>query len=231
MQLGQGRRTAYGAMPNPAKGPDPQMRTYDNSYSRFIAWVKVILPLAALGLLSTLFLFSRGSDGLQNLPYAQSELEQLAQEQGFRAPQYATVTPDGTAISLEADRAVPNAADTGQGQAQNLRGRLDFTDGGYAAITSAQGVIDSDQTTAHLSGNVEIETSQGYVIMTQELDTALNAVRLSTDTPVDIQSPMGNLTAGGLDLRPDENDPNSYVLVFNQGVKLIYDPQTSGDER
>ena len=38
------------------------MTMYDNSYSRFVALTKVILPIIALGILSTLFLFSRDID-------------------------------------------------------------------------------------------------------------------------------------------------------------------------
>ena len=57
------------------------MTMYDNSYSRFVALTKVILPIIALGILSTLFLFSRNIDPTQSIPYADVDVEGLAREQ------------------------------------------------------------------------------------------------------------------------------------------------------
>ena len=38
--------------------------------TRTVRWLRVLLPLLALAMLSTLFLFSRGSDGESQIPYA-----------------------------------------------------------------------------------------------------------------------------------------------------------------
>ena len=40
------------------------------TYSRMIAWLKILLPLAALVLLSTLFLFARPRNPIATLPFA-----------------------------------------------------------------------------------------------------------------------------------------------------------------
>ena len=47
------------------------MAARDNVHSRVVFWLKIILPLLALAILSTLFLFSRRIDTDQALPYAE----------------------------------------------------------------------------------------------------------------------------------------------------------------
>ena len=56
----------------------------DNLHSRVVAWMKIILPRAALGLLSTLFLISRTVDPTQQPPISQIDLEQRALYQAER---------------------------------------------------------------------------------------------------------------------------------------------------
>ena len=47
----------------------------DNLHSHVMAWLKVLLPMAALALLSTLFLLSRRTDPVTDLPISDVELE------------------------------------------------------------------------------------------------------------------------------------------------------------
>ncbi|MEL7087874.1 MAG: hypothetical protein AAGL98_05440, partial [Planctomycetota bacterium] len=65
------------------------MAVYDNAYSRFVAWAKIILPLVALGLLSTMFLVSRDSDPAATIRIGEQEARGLAQEDGMSAPRFA----------------------------------------------------------------------------------------------------------------------------------------------
>ena len=51
-------------------------------HTRFVGWMKIILPVIALGLLSTLFLLSRTVDPTQDIPVTEVDLEQRAQDQG-----------------------------------------------------------------------------------------------------------------------------------------------------
>ena len=53
--------------------------------TRTVRWLRVLLPLLALAMLSTLFLFSRGSDGESQIPYADVDAEAMARRAGRRA--------------------------------------------------------------------------------------------------------------------------------------------------
>lgn len=199
------------------------MASFDNAYSRFITLAKILLPLAALGLLSTLFLFSRHVDPVGNLPYSQVDVEQLAHEQRINAPNYAGVTEDGTAISVAADTARPDIATPGNAEASGLTARLDFADGSRTDITSAEGQIDNNAGKVLLHGGVTIDTSSGYHITTEALTTALNRTDVFSDSTVQATGPLGTLTAGQMQI--SQQGDAGYVLVFKRGVKLVYEPE------
>ncbi|MCV2882037.1 hypothetical protein [Actibacterium sp. XHP0104] len=201
------------------------MASYDNSYSRFIAWAKVILPLAALALLSTLFLFSRTLDPTAAIPYAQVDVEELAREQSVSSAEYAGVTEDGAAISISAARVDPSNADRPDTLARDMTARLEFPDGSYAVIRAPQGQVDARASVATLGGGVEMDSSTGYHITAPQIDTALDRTEVQADGPVDATGPAGTLTAGQMQITTQTTDDgDSHVLVFNQGVKLIYQP-------
>lgn len=60
-----------------------------DTYSYVIGWLKILLPLAALVLLSTLFLIGRGSDPVANIPFADTEGTDAPARQQIVAPRYA----------------------------------------------------------------------------------------------------------------------------------------------
>ena len=74
-------------------------------HSRVVGWLKVALPLAALAILSTLFLLSDRIDPEDALPYAEVDVEDLAREPRMTAPTYAGMTTDGAALTLTATEA------------------------------------------------------------------------------------------------------------------------------
>jgi hypothetical protein len=55
--------------------------SFDDGYSALVAWLKTLLPIVALGLLSTIFLFSGKVDVTQSLPYAEHNVAEIIREQ------------------------------------------------------------------------------------------------------------------------------------------------------
>ncbi len=203
------------------------MTTYDNSYSRFVALTKVILPIVALGILSTLFLFSRNIDPTQSIPYADVDVEGLAREQRIGAPNYAGVTEDGAAISITAKSARPSPNNTKIVTATGLTAIIEDALDGRIEIIADDGVINTDQQFVTLQGGVQILTSTGYIIDTAGLTAALNETSVVTDGRVTAEGPLGTLNAGQMVLETQNGPDGSHLLVFKGGVKLIYDPKGS----
>lgn len=201
------------------------MHTYDNNYSRFVAYTKVILPIIALGILSTLFLLSRDIDTSQSIPFADVDLNELAREQRIGAPNYAGVTADGSAISITAASATPNPDDPKRVTANNMTTIIEDASGARIDISAKTGVIDSDQKRVILSDGVQILTSTGYIIHTEGLRAALDETSITSDGRITAVGPLGTLNAGQMVLSPQNKPGQSHLLVFKGGVKLIYDPK------
>ena len=92
-------------------------------------------------------------------------------------------------------------------------------------MRAGMGKIDPASATMRLSGGVSIETSTGYTITATGLVASTAQTEVVSDGAVTANAPFGTLDAGSMTLTSASDDPAAYVLVFNQGVKLIYDPK------
>jgi lipopolysaccharide export system protein LptC len=188
--------------------------------SRAAALAKLVLPLLALAVLSTLFLFADRS-GPPPLPYSEAEIDALAREMRLGAPRYAAVTGDGAALVVSAAEVRPGAAG---GTARKVAARLRHPDGLAIDIAAPDGQLDTVAGKVVLSGGVTIVTGDGYRLDTERLTAALDRTRLESTSPVAASGPLGTLAAGGMVLTAEPGDTPRHVLVFNGGVRLVYKP-------
>jgi lipopolysaccharide export system protein LptC len=199
------------------------MATSDNLHSKLVVWAKVTLPLLALALLATLFLFSRKIDPTDAIPYADVDVEERAREPRLTMPTYAGVTSDGSALSISATEARPDKA-TGVGTAIAIVGKLDTPDGARIDLQAANGVLNTEEGLMTLNGGVTLTTTTGYVIKTKALIARLDQTGLSSPGAIMATTPMGKLDAGQMTLTQDPSKPDAYLLVFKGRVKVLYTP-------
>lgn len=195
-------------------------RASDN-YSRFVAWAKVVLPLTALGLLSTLFLISDRVGTSENIPYADVELEEIAREQGIRAPEFTSVTDDGASIAIMADKARPDPDDLKTVIADRIVATWINTEGARLDITAQKGILHGAENRVELTDGVEILSSNGYLVNANRLTASLQTTEIISDSAVQGIGPIGQFDAGAMNITQSDQ---RHVMVFSAGVKLIYDP-------
>lgn len=192
-------------------------------HTRVVGWLKVALPLAALAILSTLFLVARRIDPEAALPYAEVDVEDLAREPRMTAPTYAGTTEDGAALTLSADEARP-ASEGVAAQAAGLRLDLATPDGGRTELLAVEAVMDDATRQVMLSGGVTVTTSSGYRLETAEVAAKLDRTGLESRSAVVATGPAGEIRADGMVLSQDNQTPGDYVLVFKGDVRLVYQP-------
>ncbi|MFT3690642.1 LPS export ABC transporter periplasmic protein LptC [Paenirhodobacter sp.] len=196
---------------------------YDNRHSRLVALAKLVLPLAALALLSTLFLVSERVDPSLASLYADVDVDELAREQRIGTPQFAGMTEDGAAVMVRASAALPDVDATGA-TARDMVARIEAKDGLSADIIAKTGRIDPAGGQVLLSGGVAMQTSTGYRMHTPEMTLRTDRSRVTAPAKVRAEAPFGTIDAGAMELsRPSAETP--YDLAFKDGVKLIYQPQ------
>ncbi len=195
----------------------------DNIYSKAVVWVKVTLPLIALGLLSSLFLLAGNPDPDAALPYAEVDIDQITREQRVTEPRFAGVLAEGQELILVADAVTADAGQTEQIRAQAIEGRMDLSAEAFLTVEAALGNFDMARQRATLSDGVMVQSSQGYQLDSAELVMALDRVELRAPGAVHITGPGLDLTADSMEMVGPEGET---ILRFNGTVRMLYEPQS-----
>ena len=195
----------------------------DNLYSQLVGWAKIILPLSALALLSTLFLFSRTTTEPADI--ALEEVEAIAREQRISAPEFSGVTDEGAVIVISAKSARPGASRPDTVGIDDLRLRIDNPGGSSIEVTATQGEIDGRAQVARFLGLARLATSNGYEMETNGLIANLETGRVTSDGLLEIRTPFGQLTAGRVTFQV-ASENTAQEMLFTDGVRLLYTPQT-----
>jgi lipopolysaccharide export system protein LptC len=190
-----------------------------NFYSQFVGFLKVTLPLAALILMSTVFLFARAPSPETTIPYA--EIQEIAREPGLSGAQFSGVADDGSVISLT----VRNTRPVGDIiTADTLLAGIDTVDGTRIDISAGTGEINNSAQTARLTGLARMVTSNGYEMETAGFIANFSTGRIVSEGALEVQAPFGALTAGNLVIETPEGT-DEQVMLFQNGVRLVYTPQ------
>lgn len=196
-----------------------------DKYSRLVLWLKVALPLAALGILSTLFFVAESLNPDAAIPYAEVDVERILREQGMTRPTFGGITNDGVQVALSADSVRPGADRRSQLTGDTLAAELLIPDRGQIVIESPVGRIDTESGLATLSGGSFLESSTGYRLESEEFVVSYREATVRADQEVRATGPAGTLVAGGMELQRRPQDDQTYLLVFKNGVRLVYEPQ------
>ena len=194
----------------------------DNLYSQFVSWSKILLPLAGIALLSTMFLFARSNGPEPTIPYA--EIEEIARDARISDPRFSGVAADGSSITITARDIRPDADTADAFTVTEIRADIAAVDGSEILITAGVGRLDPRAQIAEMTGLARLTASSGYVMETDGITANLETGRITSLGSLEVHTPFGELTAGGLDvsLSPDGTGQR---MVFNEGVRLLYTPQ------
>lgn len=200
----------------------------DNLHSRLVGILKITLPLLALAVLSTLFMFSRAINPDDAIPYADVDIAERLSQPRMTDAGYAGVTADGAAISLQISEARPAGSSgtaAGGPSARGFLGLLETPDGARLEIAAGLARMQIANRQILLSGGVELKSSLGIVAQADGFAFELDQTNVQSTGRVSAEGPFGQVTADHLSLTATPDVKNSYVLVFNGDVRLLYQPQ------
>ena len=201
----------------------------DNLHSRLVYWLKILLPLSALMILSSVFLLSRNIRPEDAIPYAEVDIADRIRTPRLTAPDFAGMTADGAALSLKAAEArLGTEGSISPGTISELVGLLETPDGAHTDLVAHEARLDQETDRMVLGGGVVISNSTGYRIETAGITVALDRTSLDSLGPIKATGPVGAFEAGSLHLGLVSDNPPAYVLVFKGGVRMIYVPGKQG---
>nr|WP_247742500.1 MULTISPECIES: LPS export ABC transporter periplasmic protein LptC [unclassified Ruegeria] len=188
-----------------------------------VQFLKVLLPLVAIVMLSTVFLLSRSIETDVKVPFTQRDIEERLADQIVTRPNYRGTTRKGEEVQIEAIQAT-QGTENSVPTASEFRGRLGLSNGGIITLDSNSGMIRPDKNTATFIGDVVITTTDGIEVTTNLLNTALDEIRGDTPGQVNGTGVIGNFSAGRMTFGTEKKDGPVHI-IFTDGVKLIYEPK------
>lgn len=199
-----------------------------DGYSKLVRWAKLILPVLALGLIVSIFAFSKPDAIRDGSLFTDAEMAELAEGQKITNPNFAGVTLAGDAFTVEAETALPDAPKPTRIDLVKPAAEINTERGLDIASWAEAGVLDIDGRSVTLSGSVSLSTSSGYSAQTEELILDFETGNASSPGRVVAQGPIGSIESGSF-LAEQSTDPaadgKQAVLYFKKGVKLIYVPK------
>lgn len=198
------------------------MRGEINRYSQFVGWLKIILPLAAIALFSTLFLFAQGRGGNGTIPFA--EVEEIARENRLSSPDFTGVSDDGTLFSLTATSARPLPDQSHVVAIDDIRLSVESREGLGVNVIAGVASFDSVTRVAMIEGLARVASTDGYMMETRGLRAQIDDGTLESLGPLEVRAPFGEMTAGHLVVSRSTNG-DGLQMLFNQGVRLVYQPE------
>jgi len=198
--------------------------SFGDSYSAFVVWVKTLLPIVALGMLSTIFLFSGKVDVTQSLPYAKLNIAEIVREQRITKPYFSGVSDNGTEITLSAAYASSDKQDSDILNITDLSIILTSENAKTVRITAGLGVLDAAKQKAIVSRNVYLTAMPGFWLKTNGLTVDLKQGVATADTVFQSITALGTIDAGNMLVKMIADDQQ---IVFTNGVRLIYYPKSN----
>lgn len=193
-----------------------------DGYSRLVAWLKVLLPLMALLLLSTLFLLSRNIDPMAALPFADTEIDERLSGQQITGPFFSGSTDGGDLVTVSAGTMSTRSGL--KNEALDFSAQIDLATGTRITLIADRGLFDLSSNESSLEGNVVITTSAGLRLTSDEVLADFNELAITSPGAVKGTAPFGTLDAGMMRLEQAKGETNAQ-LIFTNRVKLIYTPQ------
>jgi lipopolysaccharide export system protein LptC len=200
--------------------------TETNLHTRLVNILKLVLPLIALVLLATLFLFSRKINPEDAIPYATVDVADRLQDPKMTDAGYATMTEDGSSIVMSAGEAKPGADG---GSLKQVIGTLTTPKGAKTMVTAATAVLNSASNLLSLGGGTQVDSAGGYRILTEGLEIATKQTHVESTGPITGTGPIGTLSADKMVLSQAVKD-GPYLMVFNGNVRLLYQPEERQDK-
>jgi len=195
------------------------------TYSRVVAWLKILLPLLALAVLATVFLVTSDDNFEAGFSFSQADLDTLEAGSFLHKPQIDGVTEKGEPFHLIAEKIAPQADNPNLVVVSTLSGTFIFEDGTRIQLDAESALLDIKAQTVYLEQGGQIQTSDGNDANVESLLANLSTGEM-TGSGIIADGPLGRISATRFRIDTDESE--NRVLWFENDVKMIYDLQNEG---
>ena len=190
---------------------------------RVLKWA---FPIVGIFLVGSVFLLSNANKLSKLTEVIDGPLAEIAVGQRITNPNFSGVTKSGDAFTIIAEWALPDGPKPTKVELNKPRTTINFKDGRTMRTTAGLGALNIRTSSATLTNGVKLRTTDGYTATSKSVQINFETGNLNSEGPVIAHGPVGSIEAGAMTLTQnlDQNPTGNAVLVFNNGVKLIYKP-------
>jgi len=161
-------------------------------YSAFVALAKLLLPVAALGLIAVVVLWPQ-----VDTPVVEQEAAPEARSSRMVSPRYASTDDQGRPYTITGASASGVPGDAAVVEIDRPEADVTLEDGTWLALLADWARFDREGERIHLRGNVELFRDDGYAIRTHEAHVDLQAGESWGDRAVSGHGPDGTIEGSG----------------------------------
>ncbi len=181
---------------NRGDAPRSTARGGAGGYSRFIRWMRFILPAAAIAILVIVVSWSGMEDAVK--PAETTQSEQAIGKNELVNPRFESQDQKNQPYTITATRAFQDPENLDLVMLENPVADIALKDGNWVALEATSGEYRQGVENLMLRQNVKMYHDDGYTIVTDMLVIDIRGQVAETDSPVNGHGPMGSISAQGL---------------------------------
>ncbi len=194
----------------------------NRGYSRFIRWMRLVLPLIALTITAIVFAWSNMSDENIVPVQEQTKAPKTIGKNELLNPRFESTDEKKQPYTITARRALQGETNEDLILLDEPLADILLNSGNWVALEARQGAFRQDNQRLLLKGNVRLFHDRGYQMETAQLQLDLEKNTAWSEEAVYGQGPAGTLEASGL-----KANSSTGVLVFLGPAKLILNRSVS----
>ncbi|MAS87560.1 MAG: LPS export ABC transporter periplasmic protein LptC [Micavibrio sp.] len=192
-----------------------------HGYSRFIRWMRVVVPIGLILLILSLFTWPQFQESMPELAQSEDGMDISQAQNTLVNPRYESLDNALRPYVVTAQRAELKGLKKEDVYLTAPRGHLIFSPERILDVKADNGIYNQEKQTLTLTNNVTLKHSEGYSLTTQSMFVDLKQGIAQSDEQVEITSPIGTLTAPSMVIT-DEGDnirfngPSSLTVELNR---------------
>lgn len=188
----------------------------NRGYTRFVKSMRLILPLAALGLIAVVMTWPEMEDKIA--PIAREDIlpQSPVVKNELISPRFESTDEKQQPFTITASKAIQNQDNPELVRLDKPMADMLLESGAWVAIEAKSGIYEQNTEKLFLQEDVKLFHDTGYQLETDELRIDMNTRQVWSDKTVNAQGPDAALQAAGL-----SGDANAATLIFNGPATLV----------